>query len=407
MSDASDLIFISLEPWDDIWRRNQFVCAEWARRHAGGRVLFVTPPRDVSNALRRGKLGALRGRGVWSPAGLENVIVAAPTKMLPHTLAAGRAVNALLLRRHVRRMMRKLGLRRPVLWINDHAAGHLAGSVEASAVVYDITDDWTSSGQAAWLLELVRRQDEALCRAADAVIVCSQRLHEMKRAIVGDDRLHLIANGVDAAHYACVLDDTGALADEAAGWRKPVLGYTGTVHADRVDLGLVEQLARAFVQGSIVMIGPNHLPAADRDRLARCGNVHLTGPRAYQELPGLMRAFDVCIVPHRMTAFTESLNPIKLWEYLAAGKSIVATDVAGFRDYPQLVRLVRTPGEFVAAARHALEEGNEKAEARRCEARLHGWDRRVDEIERVIGSAVGRRGECASGLARAEVAGAV
>ncbi len=54
-----------------------------------------------------------------------------------------------------------------------------------------------------------------------------------------------------------------------------------------------------------------------------------------------MRAFDVCLTPHLVTPFTESLNPIKLWEYLAAGKPIVATPVAGFREYPELVRLAR------------------------------------------------------------------
>jgi teichuronic acid biosynthesis glycosyltransferase TuaH len=73
------------------------------------------------------------------------------------------------------------------------------------------------------------------------------------------------------------------------------------------------------------------LPKEDAESLQRTGRVHLTGAVPYAEVPEYMRAFDVCITPHRMTLFTESLNPIKLWEYLAAGKPIVSTDVAGFR----------------------------------------------------------------------------
>src|SRR5207245_1179743 len=84
--------------------------------------------------------------------------------------------------------------------------------------------------------------------------------------------------------------------------------------------------------GALVFIGPAFLSEAERARLTATGRVHLVGAVPYMQLPAYMRAMDVCIMPHRMTAFTESLNPIKLWEYLAAGKPIVSTDVAGFRD---------------------------------------------------------------------------
>jgi teichuronic acid biosynthesis glycosyltransferase TuaH len=390
LTDDRDLIFISLERWDDVWRRNQFVCAELARRDPASKILFLTPPRDLSNAVRSRDWSRLRPQREWSPVELSNITVSTPTKALPNTLSAGRAFNARMVRDHVRAMMRRHEVRRPVLWVNDHSAVHLLDSIDAAAVVYDITDDWTSSGQAPWLLELIRKQDAELCRRADAVIVCSQRLYELKRPLVEPGRLHLVPNGVDAAHYRKVLDGVGPPPAEAAAWAKPVFGYTGTVHPDRVDVNLIEAIARAFPGGTVVMIGPNCLSVADRDRLARCGNVNLMGPRRYDELPQLMRGFDACIVPHRMTAFTESLNPIKLWEYLAAGKPIVSTDVAGFRDYPQMVHLSRTPEQFIAGCREALQEDPAKAAARRTEAAKHAWSDRADEITAIMSDAVGR-----------------
>jgi teichuronic acid biosynthesis glycosyltransferase TuaH len=136
--------------------------------------------------------------------------------------------------------------------------------------------------------------------------------------------------------------------------------------------------------GTLVLIGPVMLPAEQRQRLEATGRVVFTGPMAYRDLPQYMRAFDVCIVPHCMTAFVESLNPIKLWEYLAAGKPIVSTDVAGFRDYPELVRTARTAEEFVAQCRAAFAEGTEKSELRRAEAGKHSWRSRVDEIVDVM-----------------------
>jgi glycosyltransferase involved in cell wall biosynthesis len=97
-----------------------------------------------------------------------------------------------------------------------------------------------------------------------------------------------------------------------------------------------------------------------------------------------MRAFDVCIVPHRVSPFTESLNPIKLWEYLAAGKPIVSTPVPGFRDYPQHVYLGADIASFGAGIEAALAEDPARSEARRREAQHHSWDERVDAVVRVM-----------------------
>jgi len=377
-----DLVFVSMENWDEVWRRNQFVVAGLARRHPRTKILFVGLPRDLSHAVRRGRLRLRASEATWTVPGLPNVTVTRPLKLFPNSIGWGRRLNELLVRQHVLRLTRQLDIRHPVLWLNPHYALHMAGRLGERAVIYDITDDWTSLTQSPRLRRLVARQDAELCRRADAVIVCSQRLLELKRGVARN--LHLVPNGVDAEHYRTVLDGSKPLPQEAAGWRRPVLGYTGTVHPDRIDVQLLEAAARQMSEATFALVGPNFLTAGDVQRLRNCGNVYLTGPVPYDRVPDYMRAFDVCITPHRVTPFTESLNPIKLWEYLAAGRPIVATAVAGFRDYPQFVRLVAGAEEFVRAAREALAEPLPVAELRREEARRHGWESRVQRIERIV-----------------------
>ncbi len=392
-----NLIFVSLEDWDEVWRRNQFLCAGLARRHPDHKILFVGLARDVSHGLRRGRLGALRAAPLVAVPEYPNVTLLRPLKVFPNTLAWGRRANEALMRHQVRQAARALGITRPLLWLNPHSAVHMAGRMGERAVVYDITDDWISLTQKDWLRRLTAAQDEALCRRADAVIVCSQKLYDMKRGLTPN--LYLIPNGVDAAHYERVQDAALPLPPTAAHWAKPVLGYTGTIHPDRVDVGLIEALARRFARGTVALVGPNHLPAADEARLRAVGNVQITGPVPYAEVPDYMRAFDVCITPHRMTPFTESLNPIKLWEYLAGGKPIVSTDVAGFRDYPQFVRLAATSETFLAACEAALAAGQTGQEDRRAEAQRHSWGSRMDAVEAVMQeclSAVGQ--ECLSAV---------
>jgi teichuronic acid biosynthesis glycosyltransferase TuaH len=379
-----DLIFVSMEDWDDVWRRNQFVCAELARRDPRRKILFVGLPIDVSNRLRRWRLGELRGRDSRTVPGFENITVTHPLKLLPNSIGIARRVNEALFRRHVRAASRRLNLDRPVLWLNPHYAVHLAGRMRERGVVYDITDDWTSLSQSPRLAQLTREQDEELCCRADATIVCSQRLFEMKQGTA--KRLHLIPNGVDARHYEQVLDENTPRPPETATWKRPVWGYTGTIHPDRVDVELVEAVARQMRRGTIALVGPDMLSEADRARLLATGRVALTGPVPYAELPKWMSAFDVSITPHRVTPFTESLNPIKLWEYLAAGKPIVSTPVAGFRNYPQWVSLASDAESFVNAAEAVLSEWPTKSQGRQAEAARHSWQLRVDVIEVVLAS---------------------
>lgn len=353
--------------------------------------MFVEPANDWSSGLRRGDMSQFAARrGAWSPAGLENILVVRPVKVAPKSWRLGRAINARLSARLIQAQLRRNGWSEPVLWINDHGSHHLAGRFGSIATIYDITDDWTACESNPDYKRVIEMQDDDLCRRADEVIGCSEKLADLKQQFVRPDHLHLIPNGVDANHYRMVLDGDGPLPTDTAQWPRPVFGYTGTVHPDRVDVSLVEHLAKS-TDGSVVLLGPNHLLEKDLRRLNALGNAYMPGPRPYQQIPQYMRAFDVCITPHRMTPFTESLNPIKLWEYLAAGKPIVSTDVAGFRDYPELVSLARSPGEFIAACQMALREGTAKCDRRRDEARKHSWKSRVDEIERVIAGSIRHR----------------
>lgn len=378
---SSGLIFVSLEDWDDVWRRNQFLCTGLARRCYGVPLLFVGLARDVSHSLRRGKIRALLQPALRQVPDTPNITVMQPLKLLPNSWAWGRRFNEWHQRAQVRREAARLGMARPLLWLNPHQAVHMVGKMGEQAVVYDITDDWISPTQSARQRALTVAQDAELCRRADAVVVCSPHLYAMKQGFTR--ALHLIPNGVDAAHYLAA-SASGSLPPAVRDWQKPVFGYTGTIHPDRVDVTLVEALARAFPSGTVALVGPNLLPPSETSRLEARGNIYFTGPVPYADVPQYMAAFDVCITPHRMTPFTESLNPIKLWEYLACGKPIVSTNVAGFRDYPQFVRLASDAAGFVDACRTALAEGNVNTEARQAEARANSWEARVESVLAVL-----------------------
>ena len=371
---AGDMIFVSLENWDEVWRRNQFLCAALTRRFPRMKILFVGLPRNVSHDLRHGKVGAWREKATWTVPGYPNITVTHALKLLPDTITVGRRFNEWMTRRQIRSLVNALGIKDSLLWLNPHSAVHMAGRIKARATIYDITDDWAmapsfSDAERNRIVE----QDRELCRRADLVIVCSEALEASRQGRC--KRLQLLPNGVDSAHYAAIPDRT-----QNGAHPRPVFGYTGTIHADRFDVELVINLARAFAHGSVVLVGPDHLTPAEKARLAWPGNIHMTGPVAYAQIPEVMAQFDVCIVPHVESKFTNSLNPLKLWEYLASGKPIVSTAVAGFRSFPHLCRIATGPEAFVRECGRALEEDGAKINERRAEAQKHSWDHRCDRL---------------------------
>ena len=383
-----DLIFVSLENWDEIWRRNQFVCAKLAKRHPEIRILFVGPARNVLKDFLREGFRILFAHPPTTLPEHSNIALTHPWQVFPNRFRLGRWFNEWLARRHVRRVAAQLGMHDPVLWLNPHDAAHMAGRMGEATVVYDVTDDWSKISQPVARMRRTIREDARLCRQADAVIVCSEALRESKQRL--SSHVYLVPNGVDARHYD-ITTPSLIKPPGTAPWRGHVFGYTGTLHGDRIDVELVRRLAGIIgYAGSVVLIGPDHLREAERERL-RLPNIFCLGAVPYVRLPEYMRRFDVCIVPHKVTPFTESLNPIKLWEYLALGKPVVSTRVAGFRDYPRFVYLAEGAEEIAARAMHALSEPKDLAQERRAEAARHSWEVRCDAIEEIIADCLERR----------------
>lgn len=323
MSTGTDLVVGSLERWDEVWRRNQHLVAALLRAGTVRRVLFVEPPADPTSDLaarRRPRLGAgLRPEPAGAAPG--RLWLYQPTKPLPRRLDPSFDVRRA---RAVRRAARRAGLVDPVIWVNDPSLARLL-DVATGRVLYDVTDDWLAADSPPRTLARTVEDEAALLDRATAVTVCSPHLAAVKGA---RRPVTLVTNGVDVARYR---RQAGRPADLPDG---PVALYAGTLHADRLDVALTCRAAEALTGlGRVVLLGPDALEAPDREALHRAGAV-LLGARPYDEVPAYLQHAEALVVPHVVSPFTESLDPLKLYEYLAVGRPVVSTPVAGFRDAP-------------------------------------------------------------------------
>jgi len=160
-----------------------------------------------------------------------------------------------------------------------------------------------------------------------------------------------------------------------------VIGFVGGL-SQWVDLELIAALAKARPEWTFALVGP---VGTSVEALADLSNVQLLGPRPYVEVPAYLAGMDVGLIPFRHEPVTHHADPIKVYEYLAAGLPIVGTDLPALRRLAHVVRLADTPTEFEAQIAGALADGRESGRAgRRAVAELHSWSSRFRHIEDLI-----------------------
>ena len=214
------------------------------------------------------------------------------------------------------------------------------------------------------------RHWEGLLREADGVSVTSEPLARLARAGGARDPV-LLGNGVEVARFAGAAPARDLPGDPQA----PILGYVGSLHS-WFDLPLVQALARALPRARVLLVGP--APPATREELERAQaqskNLFWIGPRPYAEIPSIVRAFRVGLIPFRRTPLTEAVNPVKLYEYAAAGIPCVTTRFTGeVRGWGDAARVADSEADFLAAA-SALLTGAVDPAPLAAFARRHDWD---------------------------------
>lgn len=396
------MLYFSGNEWGNMGRRKPRLAYEFARMPEVASVLYVEPPVATSVLdLIRGRLGsgylppsrrahlrALLGR-VRQTVGKVSIYTGS-TKTVPLTrfravrrMDGLRRLNERLYFGGIRRALRRLPGEELIVWVSHPLhAGALDGFPERALACYDWTDDWAAFDVLPVKdpAELIGWND-AILSTVDLVFAVSAELEQ--RATRVALRAVRAPNATDPQKLSAAAIE-GPLAPELEGLPRPIVGYVGQV-ADKIDYELIGRLARARPGWSFVFVGPvwfnKQEVTAELDALA---NVHFLGFRPFDRLASYLRGFDVCTLPHVVSPLTQSMDPIKLYDYLATGKPIVSTPVAGVERFADVVHVAPTAMTFVTALESALEEDGRLAQRRHGYAQANTWPARADEIWQVL-----------------------
>jgi glycosyltransferase involved in cell wall biosynthesis len=385
------IICVSRQEWHaGLPTNRQQIMIRAAQR--GHRVLFVESGGHLARHLWRLVAGSNRGSVARRLFGGEQpheaITVEKAVTLVPwgQKFPLANRINSRLTGARIRGAAR--GLDGPkILWLYDPTAFELVGRVGEDMTVYDVVDDYAEQvGPDARRRRFVAAADEAAASRSQVVFATTNGLYE--RQVARNPETHLVRNGADFAHFS----HTNGTAPEVGALAGPVIGFAGNLTAEKVDLDLLEAAARLRPEWSFVLVGPPAENArAGLRRLEGLGNVHVLGFRPYDELPAYVSGFSVGVIPYRSTAYTRNCSPLKVFEYLAAGKAVVASGVPELGGMEPDVALADGAEAFVAAVESALAaDSSDAVERRRQLAEKNTWDARTERLLGLVGGRLAR-----------------
>lgn len=363
MLNPTTIVYCGINPYESLRQRPQWL-ADGLTAHA--HVLYIDPHRSVLGGAPMRK--ALKRH-------TERLAILRPPGALPVT-GYVRLLNIMSWTRTARAVHQALDELRwgvpSAMLVSFPKHVDFVHAFSCQRVVYDVMDDYPHFFDRVQSALLARMHRELLA-SASAVVTSSKTLAD-RYASFARNGVEIIGNGVSHAFIeACSVAEP---APELACLPRPVLGYVGTI-ASWFDFEAVARLARAFSHGTVVLIGPAEvrLPTLP-------DNVRWLGPRPHSSLPSLLRAFDLGLIPFRLTALTDAINPVKVYEYLAAGLPVLGTSFAELSPFGSLVRA--EPSARWAVAALDLLAATASRERRVAAARRERWEDRAQRLWQVL-----------------------
>lgn len=356
-----DILVFSVIDWDFRVQRPQHLSRELGR--SGCRVIYFTTTFNVSNTAGF--------KIVKSPE--ENVIICSLNinndGLNIYKDDLDDAQQEFLVR-SVNLVRLSFGLRFTHSLVNLPFWRKIVESLSSNHIIYDCMDHHAGfeNNDNAMLEE-----EDRLLESADLVITTAQRLSDL----IAEKRENIIIrNGGEVDYFAkvpeiCLLEK-----------KRPIVGYYGAI-AEWFDVELLIESANKHPQWDFVIIGN---VTCDISKAKKLSNINFLGEVPYDELTSYLKEFDVCLIPFKLIELTLCTNPVKVYEYLAAGKPVVCTAMPEVKIIDDVVHVANSKEDFVNMIAIAMEESKdvELAEKRKAWALNHDWASRASSLKKEI-----------------------
>lgn len=320
------IVVLSIISWDFRYQRPQHLLSNLAR--LGYRVLYVNTMASLSwrTSLQKVEPGLV----TFDPAGsgcVKNLL------MQRNTLKE--LVNS------IEQAIKVMGFKDYLLWIDSPYWEPVLDFLAPQLMIYNCMDEFCEFSDLAPMAQVIQTQERKILATADVTLVTTDYLHRTKGTLAR--RVELVPNAADTEFFKRAALEEFPRPQDLPERSRYIVGYYGAI-AEWFDFAVVKSIAQQLPDIAVVLVGA---VTVDHETVKECSNVYFLGEKPYSQLPSYLKYFDVAIIPFLNNRLTLATDPVKMYEYLAAGKPVVAIDLPEIRKYADVVELAEGPEDFV------------------------------------------------------------
>lgn len=353
------IIVAGLIPWDFRQQRPQHLMRSLVQ--LGYEILYLNPVCGSGEIIE-----VEENIHIYSPHGYGTVLY-----NLEHNRGdrLGQEINSLL---------RELNYENGIVFLNAPYWTPLLQFWEYSLLIYDCIDNYTEFEDLVHHEAVIKESEQQLLNLADLVLTSSTGLFEEKKAV--NDNTYLVPNGVETKYFN--YNYIPVIKPDDIPDSEKIIGYYGAI-SSWFDIELVRSLAVSLPEVAVVLIGE---VSTDISHLSSLLNVTLLGEKPYHLLADYLYYFDLAIIPFIKNSLTLMSDPVKLYEYLAAGKPVLTTELPEVKKFKKQINIAKDKEDFISQAAELINNdiSQDSREERYNLIKNKTWLRRAEKINSLI-----------------------
>lgn len=396
-SKRKDIIMLSVSRWDQELSSASISMAKELSKN--GRVFYIDHPFSLKDVIKGRKTDSIKrrlkalffGTDIFTQVepGNSNWIAVTPGLTWPINWLPNGAVynffnwwNNRIFFRAIRKTIRRYQVSDFIYWnsYNPFFSHYLPDDIKPSLFIYQSRDNIAHSNY-------VKKHGPALERlAADyADLRLATSIDLTKRLSQPGKEFILFPNAARTEIFKRAQDKSLPRPPELPQGDRPVIGYIGNICL-RQDYDLIYKIATTFKDHVLLMVGPRNDKSYHNYDFSKLDNVIFTGPKRLESLPQYLAYMDVTILPFSVNDLTRSIYPLKLNEYLAAGKPVVSTNFSSdVQSFSEVVYISSSHSEFIDNIRRGIADDSDILRKKRVEAAdRNSWEHRVEDFWKLV-----------------------
>ncbi|HMJ71563.1 MAG TPA: glycosyltransferase [Cyclobacteriaceae bacterium] len=393
-----DIVFFAIARWDAAYSSPSFCLAtEFAKKH---RVFYIDNPVTwkyfISNyntpEIRKRKKQLLGRKDIYTrlPATGGELIAVTPPMTIPvNFLPQGSSlydrisrINDRILFPTLKKLIEDHNIK-DFLFINSFNPFYLRSFpsyFKPKTYAYLTIDDIS---QSAHVNKHGVKLEEEMVSKAEVTFTTSRELRRLKLPF--SKEVYVVPNAADVTLFKSALIPGLPRPKEIAEVTKPIIIYTGHLE-HRTNFDLLKYVVKEHSDKVFLMVGPVTLEKELLAELQSFPNMIFAGSKNIKELPAYLQHSHCAIIPYKHNTLTRSIYPLKVNEYLAAGKPVVSTTFSDdIMDFQDVIKAVPDAPSFSKAITDSLAEDSlEKQKERVLFVENNTWETRTNEILRIV-----------------------